>query len=142
MVSKKVLIIDDDPDILEITSMILSTEGYDVESSLNGKPAMDLINEQQFPDLLLLDVRLVGEEKNGNEICNALKANDKTKNIPVVLISAEQDLVNIAYQCGADGYIKKPFDINFMVEKVKEFINISRGPLPGGIQIDNLNISA
>jgi len=113
MNKKKVYIADDDPDILEVLTIILENKGYQVVTSPDGKSLSRL---HDFPDLVLLDVRMSGSD--GSEICRDLKSKDETKDIPVVLISANRNLLEIAKDCGADDFISKPFDI-------KEIINVA-----------------
>lgn len=114
MNKKKVYIADDDPDILEVLTIILEDRGYDVTTSPDGK-SLNKLND--VPDLVLLDVRMSGSD--GSEICRVLKSKDETKNIPVILISANRNLTEIAKDCGADDFISKPFDI-------KEIVSIAR----------------
>jgi two-component system response regulator VicR len=117
---KKILIIDDDKDILEIIEFILVDEGYDVITSLDGEE-VKRVNEIN-PDLILLDLRLSGTDTNGAEICTKLKAEHKTSGFPVILVSAEIDIKDVAHHCGANDYIKKPFDTFELSDKVKAFL--------------------
>src|SRR4051812_9043999 len=95
--TKHIFIADDDADILQIISMMLNTQGYQVETSNN---AYTIFNERtNFPDLILLDVWMSGID--GRDICSKLKANDATKNIPVVFISANSNIVEITRQFNA-----------------------------------------
>lgn len=111
--SKKILIVDDDPDILEVTSMILETKGYDVSTSGDGNNIVEIM-----PDLLLLDIWMSG--KYGSDICKELKANDKTRQIKIIMISANRDIAEIASECGADGFISKPFKMKDIVEEIQK----------------------
>ncbi|MEJ5995095.1 response regulator [Pedobacter sp. Du54] len=115
---KRILIIEDDPDILEILDIIFQDEGFEIISSSNGMSVdeVSLIH----PDLVLLDVRISGFEKTGAEICAELKAYAQTSHLPVLLLSAETGLPYIAAKCGADGHIAKPFTIDTLILKVKE----------------------
>jgi len=116
--AKRILIIEDDPDILEILDIVFQDEGYDIISSRNGMSADEI--EIVHPDLVLLDVRISGFEKTGAQICEELKA--LTNSLPVLLLSAESNLNHIATQCGADGHMTKPFEIAGLVKKVVEMI--------------------
>ncbi len=115
---KKILLIDDDPDILEVISMILENKGYTVKTSDNGENI-----EKEMPELLLLDIWMSG--KFGSEICKELKASEKTRHIPVILLSANRDIEEIAKTCGANGFIPKPFKMKDLIEKVNYHINAS-----------------
>lgn len=119
MVKKKVYVADDDPAILEIVSLILKDHGYDVETSPDGN-SIETITDN-YPDLFLLDIRMSG--KSGKDICVNLKSNANTQKIPVVLISANHDLVKIAKECGADAYLSKPFDISELITITGKYIN-------------------
>jgi response regulator RpfG family c-di-GMP phosphodiesterase len=101
MKKKKVLFVDDDPDTLEIVSVIL--EGEEVELvPLTEMPA-EVVIADAGPDLILLDEWLPG--KTGSEYCRELKSKKHTAHIPVILISAVADLENVARNCQADGFI-------------------------------------
>lgn len=106
---KRLLIIEDDPDILEILNLIFNEEGYEVVLSENDEASYHL--PEIMPDLILLDIRLKNSGQNGDAICARLKSQPDTKHLPVVLLSAEKDLAGISRSCGADGWIAKPFDI-------------------------------
>jgi len=118
--AKRILIIEDDPDILEILDIIFIDEGFDIVSKRNGMSADEI--GLVHPDLILLDVRISGFEKTGAQLCEELKSFALTSPIPVVLLSAEADLPSIARLCGANAYISKPFEINSLVSKVKEMM--------------------
>lgn len=117
----KILIIDDDPDILELLTYILAAEGYQIVTSFDGKEA-DVLHEI-LPDLVLLDLRMHGVAKAGAKICLKIKTNINTKNIPVILISAEPDIESIAKDYYADDYISKPFNIHDILSKVRKNID-------------------
>jgi DNA-binding response OmpR family regulator len=117
---KRVLVIDDDEDILEILNVIFQETGYDIVMSNTGEAAEHLQVIQ--PDLVLLDVRIVGSAKDGPAICREIKAQLETRHLPVMLVSAESDLSIIAQECGADSYLAKPFDIYELLAQVKEYL--------------------
>lgn len=117
---KKILVIDDDHDILEIIDIIFRQEGYDVVLSDDGEEAENVgrIN----PDLILLDIRIAGSGKNGVDICSRMKSNPETWSLPVVLFSAEDDIEEMTRRCGANGYIRKPFRAAHLIAKISEFL--------------------
>ncbi|TFF37732.1 response regulator [Mucilaginibacter psychrotolerans] len=119
--AKRILVIDDDEDILEILNIIFQENGYETVIS-NTSEAAEHIRVIQ-PDIVLLDVRIVGSAKNGPEICKEIKSQIETRHLPVMLVSAETDLAIIAQDCGADTYIAKPFDIFGLLSRVKEFLS-------------------
>ncbi|BAU53880.1 response regulator [Mucilaginibacter gotjawali] len=114
---KKIIIIEDDPDILDIMTYILSDEGYEVLAATNSKPLeqVHLIE----PMLILMDNRLT--DGYGQDYCKQFKNNPATRRYPIVLVSASTGLERMAAESEADGYLKKPFDITELVELVKKF---------------------
>lgn len=116
---KKILVVDDDSAILDALSMMLEEEGYDVKTSTNGKELN--LEQYNFPDLVLLDIWMSGV--NGKDICRELKHNNRTKNIPVIMISASNDTEQIATECGADGFVCKPFQVNSLLDIVHQHLD-------------------
>ncbi len=114
---KKVLIIDDAPAILEIVDCILSREGFEVFTSLTGMNVENLITLYQ-PDVILLDVKLPG--KSGVEVCEEIKYISAA---PVIFLSAHADKNEIMKECDASAFIKKPFDINDLINTVRVWAN-------------------
>lgn len=118
----KILIVDDDHDILEVVSMLLRRNDYNVMTISRGIYITGSI--QTFsPDLILLDVALAGED--GREICSRLKKTEATKDIPVILFSAHYDLVNNIKDCHADGLVTKPFEVSYLLETIRKNIRSS-----------------
>jgi len=119
--AKRILVIDDDEDILEILNVIFQENGYETVMA-NTSEAAEHIRVIQ-PDIVLLDVRIVGSAKSGPEICKEIKSQLETRHLPVMLVSGETDLAVLAQECGADSYIAKPFDIFYLLSHVKEFLS-------------------
>jgi DNA-binding response OmpR family regulator len=116
MKAKKVLVVDDDNDILDVIQIILEDEGYEVATLDNGREVVDAVSNNT-PDLILLDVMLCGID--GRDICRTLKADPLFSLIPIIMISASHDLQTFMSQKGcADGFISKPFDIDDLVATV------------------------
>lgn len=118
---KRILVIDDDEDILEILNIVFQENGYETVISNSGEAAEHIRVIQ--PDIVLLDVRIVGSAKSGPEICKEIKSQLETRHLPVMLVSGESDLAVLAKECGADAYVAKPFDIFDLLSQVKEFIS-------------------
>ena len=118
MAKKKILIIEDDRDISELIRYNLEREGYDVSALFEGSGAFDHVSKRR-PDLVLLDLMLPGTD--GIEICRMIKSEDKTKNIPVIMLTAkgEESDVVVGLQMGADDYMTKPFSPKVLVARVK-----------------------
>jgi two-component system, OmpR family, response regulator VicR len=117
---KKILIIEDDPDILEILNDILLSEGYEVVLSADGEACRHL--PDIMPDLILMDVRLKQPGQNGDAICQQLKSDADTRCFPVLLLSAENDLHALSAACGANGFLSKPFDMKVLICRVRDMI--------------------
>jgi len=114
--SKKILVLDDDPDILEILSLILVEGGYEVRMLSCGDTVFDDIKDFQ-PDLVLMDVMLAGMD--GRTICKNIKENHLTCFLPVILISGTHDLVESLLMPGApNDFVAKPFDIDHLLEMI------------------------
>lgn len=112
---KKILIVDNEESILEAIRFILSDAGYAVET----RTAIGIAKiKKNLPDLILLDMRLSG--KDGRSIAKELKLDNDTKHIPIILISASP--IKSAKESYVDGYIPKPFDIDFLLKSVKKYI--------------------
>lgn len=114
---KKILIVDDDPDILDAVQLILTTDGYDAEVITKGEEAYHKIATYQ-PDAIILDVLLSGND--GRTICRNLKSDPQTQHIPVIMMSAHPSAKNSVSQCGADCFIAKPFSIFDLLDMVKQ----------------------
>lgn len=113
---RRILVVDDDEGILDAFSAMLETLGYSVIPLSDAENIVE-ISRKKLPDLILLDILLSGSD--GREICKLLKKNKDTKNIPVVLVSAHPGADKSGKAAGADGFLKKPFEM-------KELLNIVR----------------
>jgi DNA-binding response OmpR family regulator len=114
---KKIMIADDDPGIVDAIEMLLEFEGYKVTSTVDGATVLDM--KEDLPDLLLLDIWMSGED--GRDICKKLKQIASTKNIPVIMISASRDIKESAMAAGADDFLAKPFEMNDLLQKIRNF---------------------
>jgi DNA-binding response OmpR family regulator len=120
--SKRILAVDDDSDILDVLRIILEEEGYEVFTLANAKHVFDEV-ERNRPDLILLDVMLGGLD--GRDICKALKEHLLFRDIPVVMISASHNLDTLLLSPGApDNFLAKPFDIDHLVEMVRTHLAV------------------
>jgi len=113
---KKVLVIEDEPIIAEMMSILLEVDGYKVISLADTVRARHKLHAKEV-DLVMLDLGLKGE--SGQSMCAYIKGHDDLKHIPVILVSANSDLEQIKKQCGADDHIAKPFDLDYFMNKVK-----------------------
>ena len=103
--TNKILIVDDEPDVLKVLSLRLEKTGYEVFLGRDGREALDLAR-QIVPDLIILDVYL--PDINGDDVARILKRDDKLKHIPIFLLSATATSISLKTEkCGADKYLKK-----------------------------------
>ena len=117
---KKILVVDDEPDLLKVTLLRLKKTGYDVYSGTNGGEVLD-IARRVVPDLIILDVYL--PVLDGDEVAVMLKKDDKLKHIPLILISAgTATLKKRAEMCGAAAYLSKPFEPEELTAIVKKIL--------------------
>jgi DNA-binding response OmpR family regulator len=114
---KIIYIIDDEESILEALKFMLEYDGYIVKISTTGNVLFEMTD--QLPDLILLDFRLANED--GREIARKLKANEKTKHIPIILISAHLELLKNLKEYGIDDFMAKPFEIDEMLNKINKY---------------------
>jgi len=118
MANTQIVIVEDEPDILEVLRYNLRREGFKVESSMDGVQGLRLV-QNLVPDLVLLDLMLPGLD--GLEICRVLKSDQSSRHIPIIMVSAkgeESDIVR-GLSIGADDYITKPFSPRELMARVK-----------------------
>jgi len=115
---KKVLIVDDDAEIVELISDILVRDGrFDIKTADSGYDA-GVLTQQFRPDLILLDYML--PDVNGNIVCQTIKKNPKFENIKIIIVSGvvKQDEIDYLLKSGAEDFIKKPFNITELIDKI------------------------
>ena len=114
---KKILIVDNNLLMIEVMTYILINNGYEVFAISSGSEVFELI-KKEHPDLIILDAILPGI--NGKEICQLLKLNKTTRDLPVIMCSGDESIGGSLKQKGApDDVLYKPFDINCLIEKVE-----------------------
>ena len=115
--NKLVFIADDDKDILQIMSLILNMHGYDVQTTINANILFDLPHGAK-PDLIILDIWMSGID--GRDIFVKIKKDGYFDAVPILFMSASAQLDEIIEQYPAEGYIAKPFEIDYLVSTVSE----------------------
>jgi DNA-binding response OmpR family regulator len=121
----KILIIQDSPSVNAMLKFRLESGGFSVETVETGEEGIEKTKERPN-QLILLDYNLPG--MNGSQVCQMLKAGEKTRNTPIIFMSAkdEDKLSLITKEAGADGYIGLPFEGKKFIEKIKEFLKIHK----------------
>lgn len=119
---RKILVVDDEVDLVKTIQFSLELEGYKVLVSYNGEDALNQARKEN-PDLIILDLML--PKLDGYKVCRLLKFDEKYKHIPIMMLTAktqEKDKV-LGIETGADEYITKPFDMDVLMEKIKAYLN-------------------
>lgn len=131
----RILVVDDEKDIVDLLSYNLRKENYDVVEAFNGETALDLISEKN-PHLVLLDLMLPGIQ--GQEICSRLRKNPETAFLPIIMITAKKEEIDkvLGLELGADDYITKPFSIKEVLARVKAVLRRSKYVKP--LEIENV----
>jgi DNA-binding response OmpR family regulator len=117
----KILIVEDEAELLEFIKMRLEAKGYEVVGAADGKEGLEKTYKEK-PDLILLDLML--PEIDGHWVCNLLKHDKRYQAIPIIIITAKSDAANmkLAKDCGANEYVVKPFDMNILLSKISGLI--------------------
>jgi DNA-binding response OmpR family regulator len=116
---RRLLVVDDELDILEFLQIILEEEGYEVVTADKGE-YLEQLHNGGLPHLILLDVLLSG--KDGREIVKYLKSQQETKYIPVIMFSAHPSAEETARLAGADDFLAKPFEIDVLLAKIAQHL--------------------
>ncbi len=120
-----ILVVDDTPDNLRLLSAMLTEQGYKVRKALNGQTALNTVQKLP-PDLILLDINMPG--MNGYQVCSSLKTDQCTQEIPVIFISALDDVLDKikAFNVGGVDYITKPFQSEEVLARIENQLTICR----------------
>src|SRR4030043_922735 len=124
MSPKKILVGDDEVDLVETVRFPLELEGFDVLVSYNGEDGLNQARKEK-PDLIILDLML--PKLDGYKVCRLLKFDERYKDIPILMLTAktqEKDKI-LGKETGAEEYITKPFEMDYLLEKVKKYLKIS-----------------
>ena len=119
--AEKILVVDDEWELRNLLTEFLTGEGYDVIQASNGEEALELA-EKEEPQVILLDVNMPGID--GIEVCRRLKEEDKTRFIPIIMVTALEDRSVDAFVEGADDFVTKPFSLVELSFRVKSMLRI------------------
>jgi len=130
----KILVVDDEPDALELIEVNLKGAGFDVLTAANGRQALEKARAT-LPALILLDVML--PEVDGLEVCKSLRRDPQTASIPIIMLTARAAEIDrvVGLELGADDYITKPFSPRELILRVKNLLKRLAGPLERAQQI-------
>jgi two-component system phosphate regulon response regulator PhoB len=144
MAKEKILIVEDEEDILELVRYNLAKEGYQVDGVMSGEDALQRVKGEEY-NLLVLDLMLPGVD--GLDVCRMLKRDPKTARLPVIMLTAkgeEADIV-VGLELGADDYITKPFSPRVLIARIKAVLRRSQPPEhehPAVISLRDLQIDS
>jgi two-component system phosphate regulon response regulator PhoB len=115
---RKILVVDDEPDLLELVRVNLAQAGFEVVTAATGRDALEAVRSQS-PDLVVLDLML--PDLSGTEVCRALRADPVSARLPVIMLTARADEVDrvVGFELGADDYVTKPFSPRELVLRVR-----------------------
>jgi two-component system response regulator VicR len=120
--ANKIMVVDDEPDVVDLVKLVLESDGFDVVTAYGGKEALDKIG-QEMPDLVLLDIMM--PQMDGWEVYSRIKANPMTKDIPVAMLTAKSQSIDKMiglHVVKVDDYITKPFGRSELLERVKRIL--------------------
>lgn len=117
--NRTILLVDDDEGILDAFKEMLESEQYDVETSSDGEILLHL-EAENLPKLIILDVLLSGHD--GRVLCRQLKNNPNTNAVPIIMVSAHPTAEQDVPACGANDFLKKPFEMDVMLRKVAKYM--------------------
>ena len=125
MKAEKILLVDDEPDIVELVRYNLKKEGFEVHSAFDGEEALAKIRKENF-DFIILDLMLPGMQ--GSEICRILRNDSATSDIPIIMLTARGEEVDkiLGLEIGADDYMTKPFSPRELLARIKTIMRRTR----------------
>jgi two-component system phosphate regulon response regulator PhoB len=125
-VSKRILVVDDEPDVLELVRLSLDREGFTIETAETGSEALEKI-ARRIPDLVVLDLML--PDMSGTQVCGLLRSQAETADLPVVMLTARSEEADrvVGFELGADDYVTKPFSPRELGLRVKAVLRRSDG---------------
>jgi DNA-binding response OmpR family regulator len=122
MGTKRVLIVDDEPDIVETIKFNLELENIQSLTAEDGEQALDMARQEK-PDLIILDIML--PKMNGYKVARLLKFDEAYKHIPIIMLTArtQKSDIKLGEETGADEYLTKPFDMDLLIDLVGKYLN-------------------
>ena len=123
---RRILVVDDQQEVLDVTTTVLGSEGYDVETALSGDQALDRLSDERF-DMVLLDINMPGTD--GWEVLRVIRADELLAGLPVVMFSVKGELYDKVHgmQEGAVDYITKPFIVDDLLARVRRVLETDLG---------------
>jgi DNA-binding response OmpR family regulator len=118
-----VLVVDDNPQNLQFLGNLLESNGYEAILADRGDSSLTIL-DRELPDLILLDIMM--PEMDGYEVCCAIKENQRTKEIPIIFVTAKSEMEDLllAFKCGAADYVNKPFNSEELLARIKTHVEL------------------
>jgi DNA-binding response OmpR family regulator len=136
---ERVLIVDDDPDILRLVSYNLKQAGFEVFTATNGREGLDAVYRHS-PELIILDVML--PDVDGLEVCRTLRNQEAYRRIPILMLTARGEEIDrvVGFELGADDYVMKPFSTRELVLRVKSILRRVRDDRSETVRLGDIQI--
>ncbi|MCA9504049.1 MAG: response regulator transcription factor [Spirochaetaceae bacterium] len=136
----RILVVDDEPDILELTRFALTREGYQVETASTGDEGLARMRRAR-PDLVVLDLML--PDVSGTEICRTMRGSSDLSGVPIIMLTARSDEVDriVGFELGADDYVTKPFSPRELCLRVKAILRRGVGGEVGPEHLDHHGVT-
>jgi two-component system, OmpR family, phosphate regulon response regulator PhoB len=134
--SNLILIVEDERDLLDTLDYNLQREGYRTRCAATGSEAIAFAKERPLPDLVVLDLML--PDIPGTEVCRSLRANEETRHVPVIMLTAKGEEIDrvVGFEMGADDYVTKPFSVRELALRVRAILRRAHAPEPEGEYLD------
>ena len=120
MTAKKILVVDDDPDIIELITMVLQNKGYQLNSALNGHQALEILEQETPPELIITDVLM--PEMDGYTFYKELKRDENFAKLPVIILTERKNMEDSFRALGVEGFLQKPFSIENLTSQVEAIL--------------------
>ena len=119
---RKILLVEDEPNVIELMTIFLSRRGYEVANVIEGTEVLDKVRSLK-PDMIILDIMI--PKLNGFEVCSRLKSDPELRNIPVMILSAlvQKNEIEMGIRMGADMYMTKPFQNSELISNIEKLIS-------------------
>ena len=136
---ERVLIVDDDPDIVRLVSYNLSLAGFEATAARTGREALESVHTNP-PDLMILDLML--PDVDGMEVCRSLRADQSTRSLPIIMLTARGEEIDrvVGFELGADDYVMKPFSTRELVLRVKAMLRRTREDMPETLRLGRIQL--
>lgn len=127
----KIMVVDDEPDVVDLIKLVLESDGYSVITAYSGKECLEKL-DKETPDLILLDIMM--PQMDGWEVFRRIRADERTANIPVAMLTAKTQSIDKMiglHVVKVDDYITKPFGRSELLERIKKILKEKKAAVPG-----------